>query len=240
MKLKLAVGLGLAVVAAQASAQSMMPTYDSFATLAAPYTYGGSGIAAYGPSALTTFTNPAQASPLSTVRLAMAVTPRVIGAYTGPAVTNDGAGTYFVQPGESPAVGSNNAGWNFNVAILGDTRGLNFRLHADVNPGVNTPSASYYNFTALAAVGVFPALGPVSSNQNTQFSQNLGFYDNPLTYSFNPNTPGQYTFSLRAFRGTTFVDEVAVRVSVVPEPGTYALLLAGLAIVGSVARRRMH
>jgi PEP-CTERM motif len=168
----------------------------------------------------------------------MSVTPRVSGAYTGPAVTNDGAGTYFVQPGESPAVGSNNAAWNFNFAILGDTRGLTFNLRADVNPGINTPSAQYFNFANL--VPFFPSLGPASSNQNTQGSQNLGFYDNALSYSFNPNTPGQYTFSLRAFQGSTQVDEVAIQVSVVPEPGTYALLLAGLAVVGGVARRRLR
>jgi PEP-CTERM motif len=225
---------GLLAVSSGAFAQSMTPTYDSFVTLSEPpYTYAGSGIASYGPSALTTFINPAQANPLSTVRLAMSVTPRVIGAYTGPAVTNDGAGTYFVQPGESPDPNSNNGSWNFNLAILGDTRGLNFRLAMDVNPGFGTPSASYLNFTPLLA-------DPVSSAQNTQFSQNLGFYDSPVTYTFNPNTLGQYTFSLRAFQGTTLVDEVAVQVSVVPEPGTYALLLAGLAVIGGVARRRMR
>ena len=43
-----------------------------------------------------------------------------------------------------------------------------------------------------------------------------------------------------SFRGDTDFDDMVVRLSVspVPEPSTYALMLAGLGVLGFVARRR--
>jgi hypothetical protein len=69
-------------------------------------------------------------------------------------------------------------------------------------------------------------------------SQNLAFapWDNPFT--FNPYVPGEYTFPLRAFSGTALVGEVAMQVNVVPEPETYGLALAGMAVVGFFGLRR--
>ena len=40
--------------------------------------------------------------------------------------------------------------------------------------------------------------------------------------------------------GTNRIDNFTVTVTAVPEPGTYALLLAGLAVIGFVARRRVQ
>lgn len=234
-----AFAVAMAVGSGSAGAQSLTPTYDSFANLSvaelAVINFNGSGISDYGPVAVTNFASLATPTSGTPVRLALAATPRVSGAYTGPAVTNDGLGTYFAQPGESPATGSNNAPWNIDYAIVGDTRGLTFQMFFDVAPGVGTPANQYLNFSGLLGSGVAG-----SSVQSTQDSTNLGFFDGGSTYPFNPYLPGEYMLSLRAFNGATLVDEVAIRVSVVPEPEAYGLAFAGLGVVAFAMRRRRN
>ncbi|MDH5338411.1 MAG: PEP-CTERM sorting domain-containing protein, partial [Rubrivivax sp.] len=38
--------------------------------------------------------------------------------------------------------------------------------------------------------------------------------------------------------GKVLIDDLYLGVAAIPEPGTYALFLAGLGVVGSLARRR--
>ena len=64
--------------------------------------------------------------------------------------------------------------------------------------------------------------------------------------SFTPTTSGAYTLSFQNAGGDNvgaLLDNVAVNPAVtglVPEPQTYALMLAGLAAVGMLSRRRRH
>lgn len=63
------------------------------------------------------------------------------------------------------------------------------------------------------------------------------------TYSldFTPGADGTFDVSFANAGGDNvgaLLDNVAINAGVVPEPGTYALMLAGLAAVGSLARRR--
>jgi hypothetical protein len=223
------------VVGGSVVAQSTVPVYDSFANLTAGQqaviNFNGMGLNNIGPVATSgngNFTLALSATPRTTS------TPTWDANYTGPPVTHNGAGTYFAQTGVSPNAGSDNAGWNWNYAIVGNTTGHYFRLFADVDPAVATPASSYLNFTAALGAG---AAG--SSSQSTQNSQNLGF-GAPAFYAFNPNSTGEYHFSIRAFKSAdnSFVDEVAIRVTVVPEPEAYGLALAGMGVVGFAMLRR--
>ncbi|MBL8315095.1 MAG: PEP-CTERM sorting domain-containing protein [Rubrivivax sp.] len=233
MRIQKVLAVALAIGFGSVQADVLTPTYDSFANLSAAelalINFGGTGLANAGPVALSTFASLATSPVSPTVYLAMSATPRVSGAFVGAAVGNDGAGTYFVQPGSSPAPGSNNAGWNFNYAIVGDTRGLTFQLFLDSNPGLATDVPQSPGSALLTAFA--------GSNQSTQGSQNLGF-DSLGFHSFNPYAPGEYTFALRAYSGATLVDQVAIRVAVVPEPATSAMALAGLLVVAGVANTR--
>lgn len=236
MQRKIWVGIVLAVGFTGAQAAIITPTYSTFADLTAAQlpviTFGGSGIGVYGPAAITTFNSIAAAPATPTVLMAMSATPRVSGVFVGAPVTNNGAGTYFAQPGASPALGSNNAAWNFNFAVLGDTRGLTFELYADTNPGVGS------DVQLIPGASAFYLGAGIGSAQNTQNSLNLGFapWDNAVT--FDPNINGEYSFSLRAFDGANLVGEVSMQVNVVPEPEAYGLALAGLAVVGLFGLRR--
>jgi hypothetical protein len=106
----------------------------------------------------------------------------------------------------------------------------------------------------LFALRYLDGTGNILANSQNQFFQN----------SINPNTWSQVTFNLGAvpagataafvefsqgigpidpdgglFAGTVLIDDLFLGVTPIPEPGTYALLLAGLGIVGAtVARRR--
>ena len=65
--------------------------------------------------------------------------------------------------------------------------------------------------------------------------------DNIEGLSFGPQLNGQQTLILVSdnnFSGTQFTQFVALSVAAVPEPQTYALLLAGLGAAGWVVRRR--
>lgn len=218
-----------------AIAQATAPTYDTFANLTvgqqAVINFNGIGLNNIGPVAV---------SGSSDFTIALSATPRTTYSppwdanYSGPPVANNGAGTYFAQPGVSPNAGGDNAGWNWNYAIVGNTTGYNFRLFADVDPATGTPASSYLDFTLALGTG---AVG--SSNQSTQDSQNLGF-GAPTFYAFNPNASGEYHFSIRAFKNAdnSLADEVAIRVTVVPEPEAYGLALAGMGVVLFAMRRR--
>lgn len=66
-------------------------------------------------------------------------------------------------------------------------------------------------------------------------------YDKYFTYTVSNLTAGNYTLTFSKGAGlfnSTKIDDVAVNAQPVPEPQTYALLLAGLSVVGWVARRR--
>jgi len=103
----------------------------------------------------------------------------------------------------------------------------------------------------LFALRYLDGVGNILGTSNNQFFQN----------SINPNTWTQITFSSLAvpagataafvefsqaigpiggadLPGTVRIDDLFLGVTPIPEPGTYALLLAGLGVVGAIARRR--
>jgi hypothetical protein len=65
--------------------------------------------------------------------------------------------------------------------------------------------------------------------------------DNIEGITFGPQVGGKQTVILVSdnnFSGTQFTQFVALQVNPVPEPETYALMLAGLALLGAAARRK--
>lgn len=151
--------------------------------------------------------------------------------------TIDGSsGTYFADAGLYTGPGNPRAAWNYefsvNIGTHSFTEGLTFMLGVD-----NDPSAAQ-NFTFVDPKTWWTDNATVANG--FQNSQNVIFGDTPGG-AFNVNQNGLYSFVLNAYdanNGLLASTSMNVQVGAVPEPETYALMLAGLGLVGFIARRR--
>lgn len=108
----------------------------------------------------------------------------------------------------------------------------------------NYSHGTYYDYTPIslysgptASGSPLNSIGLTSSGAGTDFL-NFSSLRGPLA-------AGTYTLSLNSIQQSAAVDErstysidFTVATAAVPEPETYALMLAGLAVVGAKARRR--
>ncbi len=233
-----------AFTAGSASAQQMAVTVPvtpqgDFGSQPA-LTFGGSGI----PNNWV-MTNSSANQTLLGVQLALTATQR----YSNPAVTNNGAGTFFAQAGvdnNPPSPTNPYAVWNFDFAITGaGSAGWSYRLWYDFNPAAN-------NFGDYGYINIAPVPTQNSWNLGMDFLSlpiplGLGGIIFPPSTVFDPTVGGEYGFALIAYdQGLNEVGRTAMLVDtrgaqeVVPEPATMTLLATGLAGMAATRRKKKN
>lgn len=214
------------------TAQSATPMGTFMSAPAPGVTFGGAGIP--GPvMQAQVFVQPTGAlGPL----LTLGASPR----YDNAPLTTDGKGTYFAQAGADACTPLANAScprpgyarWNFNFAVTGENRDLyTYTL--------------FYSLTPLGSSAIPALSGPVLSPWQGSLNLGMAFLDQDGAggVSFSPDAAGTYKFSLIATPTMNDLPptEVAIAVvttSTVPEPGTVALVGAGMVLLLGVGRRR--
>ncbi|MEM1346189.1 MAG: hypothetical protein AAGI34_16625, partial [Pseudomonadota bacterium] len=191
-------GAVLALGLSAAQAAPISPSFQTFGDLPQA-TFGGSGIPT-DPTAFSAFVDPGTGD---TLLLGLSATQR----FSNPAPTNDGAGTYFVEPAFNNGItgSSLGAGWNFNfyVEVLATGSGsgtigdFEVELLYDLDAGVDTDES------ALGVIDL-SLLTPTSTLEQGSQNATFAFLAGPafpgLTppgATFNPLAPGEYTFALQ-------------------------------------------
>lgn len=112
---------------------------------------------------------------------------------------------------------------NYSLRYLNSTGSI-------LNPVVNTSFGGLINPNTWTQITLAGTVIPVNT---TAVFLEMTLATGPTGVTTNPD--GTVTDYGQA---RIWIDDITLNVTAVPEPGTYALLLAGLGIVGAVARRR--
>lgn len=220
-----ALALCLASVAT-VSAITITPTGTTFGSLPAA-TFGGSGI----PNDAVEITT------IGDLTLGLTATQR----FDNPAVTNDGAGTFFAGAGDDTLHGKPAYGqWNFDFYIKGLGGSQFVKLYYDNNAAVGNDVSSFF---------------PTAVDGQDSWNLGMGFLNGGI---FNPNSSGEYGFALVAYENEWSLNSpdengyhpiltsveigrtsilVKVGTSSVPDAGS-TVFMFGSGIVGLILLRR--
>ena len=232
---KLLLGTLLAGAAALAQAQAITPVYTTFGTLAGA-TFGGIGI----PNTAVAITTIPNAT--NDVILGLTAHTRFDAL---PVTTNNSAGAFFTQSGvdgNAPSPADPYAEWNVGFYIAGNLNPYNIFFVYDFDPAAGNAQSTHgmgFCFTCSGSADL--EQGSYNMGMNFLSAPVPGVLTPPSPVStFNPSANGTYTFALIAYSKTTNLEvgRSAISVTAVPEPGTYTMMLAGLAAVAALVRRR--
>jgi hypothetical protein len=210
------------------------PTFDTFGALPAA-TFGGSG----NPNAAVAITTS------GSLTLGLAAQQR----YFNPALTNDGAGTFFATAGQNDGLAGKSQGalWNFDYYINNTTT-------AEADPFTYTLEYGRVGGTVYSLNPLGIADNGTVSGFGGQNSQNLSFpfygtlagfqFNNfALSGDFDPAVNAVYQFDLIA-KDANLTEQARVGILVnvsggssVPDGGS-SCLLVGVALLGLVGFRR--
>lgn len=234
----------VSVGAALVTSASATPIYDTFGPLDGA-TFGGQGI----PNQEVAVSQQFYDGDV-TITVAMSATQR----YSNPALTNDGAGTYYAGPGSNFGGAGQSATegalWNFNyymkvegangaTPVLADYQ---IDLYYDFDTGFDTALGSLGKINVTNAIlgSTSPGATLAEDSQNLMFgflASTIPGVITPPPGAFDPNALGEYNFGIQVSKAGWGIETVAMDVQVIPEPASLALIsLGGLVILP----RRKH
>jgi hypothetical protein len=239
--------ISIAGALAISGAASASPLFDVFGPLDEA-TFGGTGIPNDEVAISSQFSNGSLESGGSLITVAMSATQR----YTNPALTNDGAGTYFANAGSSIEGPSSIEGalWNFNFYLdiestIGETlKDYQFTLFYDFNPAFDNGPATLgtINLTNYILGSTTPLMTRLEDSQNLMFSflaaDIAGLIDAPPG-AFDPNVNGEYNFGIAVSQAGWGVENVRMDVQVVPVPAAVWLFGSALGLLGWIRRGKL-
>lgn len=231
---------GAMLLAGQAMAAPIVPTFDTFGTLAGA-TFGGSGI----PNDAVAITTIGGAT-APAITLGLTAHQR----FFNPPLGNDGAGTFFAGPGANFGGPGNPSAllgtlWSVGtyISYAGGIGNLDITYYYDFDPGKGTDESALGSIDIDALLNAQGAGGLTLAEDSNNllfsfFGTAVPGVISPPAGSFDPNAAGEYSFAL-VVRDQTGAElgRSAILVNV-PEPGTLALLGLGLGLVGIGMRRR--
>ncbi|MCW5614492.1 MAG: PEP-CTERM sorting domain-containing protein [Rhodocyclaceae bacterium] len=148
---------------------------------------------------------------------------------------------------------ANGVSFNFNLTNDGSSdKGFNFSAPGTLYAGSTSSEMAYMYYNNLGNPGLFTPAGIATncyvSSSNTCLD-NVGPFSNlqASSYHYLPNGTGEYFVMSSGFQGATIgldgryawaVSPGDVGVAAVPEADTWAMLLAGLGLIGAVTRQR--
>jgi hypothetical protein len=231
----------LLLILISSNAAIASPLYDTFGPLDQA-TFGGTGIPNQEVAVSRQFSNGT-----STITVAMSATQR----YNNPALTNDGAGTYFAGAGSNTPPGTSTEGalWNFNYYINIDSAtetlaDYDITLFYDFDPAFDNGPAGLGTINVTNAIlgGSDPSATLVEDSQNLMFSflatDYPGVISTPTYSAFDPNALGEYNFGISVGQAGWGVENVRMDVQVVPILPAAWLFGTGLFGLVAIARRR--
>jgi hypothetical protein len=169
---------------------------------------------------------------------AMVFTDSLTGAKENP--PNNSPGTGFVTVTMDPALHTLRIEASFQGLLAGVTAAHIHCCTTDATPNVSpaTQTPSFVNFPLGVMAGSYDMTFDTSlaSTWNAAFVTANGSVAAAENAFFNGMMDGNSYFNIHSTAFTS--GEIRANLTPVPEPSTYALLLAGLAVVGGVATRR--
>jgi hypothetical protein len=223
------------------------PIFDVFGPLPEA-TFGGAGIPNDAVAVSSQFIDGD-----TTITLALSATQR----FFNPALTNDGAGTFFAQAGSNfggPGSTSYTEGalWNVNFYIdVDDPAGTaaltdyDINLYYDFDPAFDNGLAGLgvINVTNSLLASAYPLATTVQGSENLLFDfLGVAVPDIRVTPdfpAFDQNALGEYNFAITVARNGFPVETVAMDVQVVPIPAAAVLFPSALGLLGWMRRRRV-
>jgi len=135
---------------------------------------------------------------------------------------------------------------SFNAVVFSQTIDDNFKFTLPTNSGsgysvINFPVGIFFN-SVFNSAGLYSNYDGILGNGDDTLLSPFALANNKLTQSWGPSPAGDYFLKIAGTTSGVFggLYNGSISVTAVPEPENYTMLLAGLAVIGTIAVHRRN